>query len=246
MRAVIADDTMITRDGLALLLADAGVEVAGAAPDATELLRLVALHRPDVAIVDIRMPPTFQDEGIVAAKVIRRDHPSTAVLILSQYLEPAYALRLLSEYPERVGYLLKERLHDLRVLLDALQRLTDGETVVDPTIVARLMHPPRSGSPVDSLSPRERDVLAAVAEGLTNEGIARTLFISERTVESHVASVFLKLGLGDDPRSHRRVLAALLYLRETAGSPERGLPSQPPTTGTHTRMRDGPRSAQSW
>lgn len=218
MRAVIADDTMITRDGLTLLLGDAGVEVAGAAADAAGLLRMVALHRPDVAIVDIRMPPTFRDEGIVAAKAIRRDHPGTAVLILSQHLEPAYALRLLSEYPEGVGYLLKERLHDLGVLLDALRRLADGETVVDPTIVARLMHPPRRESPFDALTPRERDVLAAVAEGLTNEGIARSLYISERTVESHVTSVFGKLGLADDAQSHRRVLAALLYLRETSGS----------------------------
>ncbi|TDN90742.1 response regulator transcription factor [Microbacterium sp. BK668] len=215
MRAVIADDTLITREGLAFLLADAGLDVVGAASDGAALLRLVAEYRPDVAIVDIRMPPTYRDEGIVAAREIRRDYPGTAVLILSQYLEPAYAMRMLTDYPERTGYLLKERVNELAVLTDALRRLSEGETVVDPTIVARLMHRPRPDGALDALTPRERDVLACVAEGLTNEGIGARLFISERTVESHVANVFDKLGLTASTHSHRRVLAALLYLRET-------------------------------
>ena len=215
---MIADDTLITREGLALLLTDAGVDVLGAARDASGLMRLVDAHRPDVAIVDIRMPPTFRDEGIVAARDIRRDYPATAVLILSQHLEPAYALKMLKDYPERSGYLLKERVNDLSVLVDALRRLTDGETVVDPTIVARLMHRPRVSGGLDDLTQRERDVLAGVAEGLTNEGIGRKLFISDRTVESHVANVFSKLRLTDDTRSHRRVLAALAFLREASDS----------------------------
>jgi len=166
-----------------------------------------------VAIADIRMPPTHTDEGLVAAQRIRADHPAIGVLVLSQYVEPSYALRLLEEHPERVGYLLKQRVFDVAVLVDALRRIVDGETVVDPTIVSRLVGRQRRHDPLAELTPREREVLSLVAEGLSNGAIASRLFVTERTVEAHVKQVFLKLGLAVDPESHRRVLAVLAYLR---------------------------------
>ena len=170
---------------------------------------------PDAAIVDIRMPPTHTDEGIVAAQRIRAEHPDVAVLVLSHYVEPAYALRLLEEHPEKVGYLLKERVFDVAVLVDALRRLADGETVVDPTIVARLVRRKRQDDPLDELTPRERETLELVAEGLSNSAIAMRLFVTQRTVEAHVKQIFLKLGLDANPASHRRVRAVLAYLRST-------------------------------
>ena len=213
MRVLIADDEALFRDGLASLLADHGVAVAGTVGTADELIRKVELTRPDAAIVDIRMPPSHTDEGLAAAQELRRTHPEVAVLVLSHYLESHWAMRLLEESPERSGYLLKDRVSDVAVLIDALQRLVDGECVVDPTIVSRLMRRPREGRPLDELSAREIEVPALVAEGRSNEGIAKTLFVSTKTVETHVRHILLKLGIGEAADSHRRVLAVLTYLR---------------------------------
>jgi DNA-binding NarL/FixJ family response regulator len=213
MRVVVADDVMLTRQGIVTLLDEAGVDVVGEAEDAAELLRHVRRTQPDAAIVDIRMPPTHTDEGIVAAQAIRTQHPDVGVLVLSQYVEPTYAMRLLEEHPERVGYLLKERVFDVAVLIDALRRIADGETVVDPTIVTRLLGRRRRADPLGDLTEREREVLSLVAEGLSNKAIAGRLFITERTVEAHVKQIFLKLHLSATPNSHRRVLAVLAHLR---------------------------------
>jgi DNA-binding NarL/FixJ family response regulator len=215
MRIVVADDVMLTREGIVRLLEEAGIEVVGQAEDAEGLLRHVRLRQPDAAIVDIRMPPRHTDEGLVAAQQIRTDHPHTGVLVLSEYVEPSYAMRLLEDHPERVGYLLKQRVFDAAVLVDALRRIADGETVVDPTIVARIFGRRRREDPLAELTAREREVLGLVAEGLSNRAIAGRLFVTERTVEAHVKQVFLKLGLGLDPDSHRRVLAVLAYVRST-------------------------------
>ncbi len=213
MRVVVAEDVMLTREGITRLLTDAGVDVVGEAGDAASLLRAVRMTQPDAAVVDIRMPPTHTDEGLVAAQQIRAEHPDIGVLILSQYVEPHYAMRLIEEHPERVGYLLKERVFDVANLIDALRRLADGETVVDPTIIARLFARKRLAGPLDQLTDREREVLALVAEGLSNRAIAARLFVTERTIEAHVKQILLKLGLSTDPGSHRRVLAVLAYLR---------------------------------
>ncbi len=213
MRVVVADDVMLTREGIVRLLEEAGVEVVGQAGDATSLVRLVRGTRPDAAIIDIRMPPTHTDEGLVAASMIRTELPQVAVLILSQYIEPSYAMRLLEEHPERVGYLLKERVFDVALLVDALRRLGDGETVIDPTIVSRLVGRRRREDPLEELTPREREALELVAEGLSNKAIAARLVVTERTVEAHVKQIFMKLNLDTNPDSHRRVLAVLAYLR---------------------------------
>ena len=213
MRVVVAEDTMLTREGIVRLLRDAGIDVVAEVEDAGSLLRKVSLTRPDVALVDIRMPPTHTDEGLVAARRIRESHPQVGVLVLSQYIEPSYAMRLLEEHPEKVGYLLKERVFDVAVLVDALRRIDDGETVVDPTIVSRLLGRQRREDPLAELTPREREVLSLVAEGLSNRAIAERLFVTERTVEAHTKQVFLKLGLREDPSTHRRILAVLAFLR---------------------------------
>jgi DNA-binding NarL/FixJ family response regulator len=216
MRVVVADDLMLTREGIVRLLGDAGIDVVGEAEDAQGLLRHVRLRRPDAAIVDIRMPPTHTDEGLVAAQRIRSDHPEVGVLVLSQYVEPSYAMRLLEEHPERVGYLLKQRVFDVAILIDALCRIDEGESVIDPTIVSRLLGRQRREDPLGELTEREREVLGLVAEGLSNQAIAGRLFITQRTVESHVTEIFLKLDLDVNPESHRRVLAVLTYLRAAA------------------------------
>jgi DNA-binding NarL/FixJ family response regulator len=213
MRVVVADDVMLTREGIVRLLADAGIDVVGEAEDAEGLLRHVRLRRPDAAIVDIRMPPTHTDEGLVATQRIRGEHPEVGVLVLSQYVEPSYAMRLLEEHPERVGYLLKQRVFDVAILVDALRRIDEGESVIDPTIVSRLLGRQRREDPLEELTEREREVLGLVAEGLSNQAIAGRLFITQRTVESHVTEIFLKLDLDVNPESHRRVLAVLTYLR---------------------------------
>jgi DNA-binding NarL/FixJ family response regulator len=213
MRVVVADDVMLVRSGLARLLEDAGVQVVGEAADVESLLALVARQKPDVAIVDIRMPPTHSDEGLVAARRIRDEHPPTAVVLLSQYVEPRYAQRLLADQPGGLGYLLKERVSNIAVLVDALRRVTEGECVIDPTIVAQLMRGRRPDSPLERLTSREREILGLMAEGRSNAGIARELGISERTVEAASAIVFQKLDLESSPDLNRRVLAVLTLLR---------------------------------
>jgi len=216
VRVVVADDVMLTRQGIVRLLRDADIDVVAEAEDAEGLLRHVRLARPDAVVVDIRMPPTHTDEGLVAAQRIRTEHPEVGVLVLSQYVEPSYAMRLIEEHPERVGYLLKERVFDVAVLVDALRRIADGETVVDPTIVARLVGRRRREDPLAELTEREREVLSLVAEGLSNKAIAARLFVTERTVEAHVKQILRKLHLDANPDSHRRVLAVLAYLRAAA------------------------------
>lgn len=219
MRVVIADDAALVRAGLAAMLADGGVEVVGEVGDADALLEAVAAHGPDAAVVDIRMPPTHTDEGIVAAGRIRERHPDVAVLVLSQAVDSAYAMRLLEENPASVGYLLKERVADVATLVDSLRRLRAGECVVDTSLVSRLLAKARQHGPLDSLTQREREVLALMAEGRSNAGIGGELFLSERTVETHVSRVFDKLGLLDDAAvGNRRVMAVLTYLRQGASA----------------------------
>jgi DNA-binding NarL/FixJ family response regulator len=213
MRIVIADDSMLMREGTARLLEDAGFEVVGKVDDAEKLLRAVAAEHPAVAVVDIKMPPTHTDEGLVAAEEIRSSYPDVGVLVLSQYLEPRYAMRLLEQNPEGVGYLLKERVSDIAVLTDAFRRISEGECVLDPTIVGRLIRRPRHKGPLDELTEREREVLALIAEGRSNRGIAQTLVLSPKTVEAYVGRIFSKLGLDEMPEYHRRVLAVLAFLR---------------------------------
>jgi DNA-binding NarL/FixJ family response regulator len=213
VRVVVADDVMLMRAGIARLLGDAGVEIVGEASNADQLLREVSYSQPDVAIVDIRMPPTQTDEGLVAAREIRTRYPEVGVLVLSQYMAPSYAVELLEDHPERTGYLLKERVADIAVLVDALNRIGDGECVLDPTIVARLIESSRRQDPLSELTDRERDVLALMAEGRSNAAIAERLVVTPRTVEAHIRQILGKLYLRESPDDHRRVLAVLAYLR---------------------------------
>lgn len=213
MRVVVADDALLTREGIVRLLTDAGVDVVGEAADAEQLLSMVDLARPDAVLVDIKMPPTHSDEGLVAAQRIRTEHPDVGVLVLSQYVDSSYAMRLLEDHPERIGYLLKDRVFDIATVVDALRRVIDAETVVDPTIVSALLGRRRRSDPLAALSTREREVLALLAEGLSNRAIAARLFVTERTVEAHVTSIFAKLALDGTPDHHRRVLAVLTFLR---------------------------------
>jgi DNA-binding NarL/FixJ family response regulator/class 3 adenylate cyclase len=212
-RVVVAEDIMLMREGIVRLLREAGFDVVGEAEDLDGLMRAVALARPDTVIVDIRMPPTHTDEGLVAARRIRTEYPETGVLVLSQYIEPSYAMRLIEEHPDSVGYLLKERLFDVAVLVDALRRIADGECVIDPTIVSRLVGRRRRADPLSELTDREREVLGLVAEGMTNHAIAARLSETENAVEAHVSQVFAKLHLPESPDEHRRVLAVLAFLR---------------------------------
>jgi DNA-binding NarL/FixJ family response regulator len=213
VRVVVADDTMLTREGIARVLGDCGLDVVAAVGDAESLVRSAAEHQPDAAVVDIRMPPTHTDEGIRAVERLREQQPRIGVLLLSHYVEPDYALRLLEDHPGGIGYLLKERVFDPALLVDALGRLRDGETVVDPTIVARVFERRRQKDPLAVLTVRERQVLSLVGEGLSNAALAARLRVTERTVEAHITAIFSKLGLADEPGIHRRVLAVLTFLR---------------------------------
>jgi DNA-binding NarL/FixJ family response regulator len=216
MRVVIADDAVIVREGLARLLTESGFEVVGEAGDAAGLLSLVRAKRPDVAVVDIRMPPTHTDEGLAAAAEIRERHPETGVLVLSQYLEPQYAMRLVEQAPAGVGYLLKERIGRVAELTDAIRRVAAGECVVDRMVVQELLEHTRRQDPLAELSPRERQILELMAEGRSNQGIREELWLSPKTVETHIRGLFNKLGLRDVPESNRRVLAVLAYLSSGA------------------------------
>ncbi|MGD0167008.1 MAG: response regulator transcription factor [Gaiellaceae bacterium] len=213
MRVVIAEDSVLLREGMAHLLEEAGYEVVGQAGNAEELILKVRSYKPDVAVVDIRMPPTQTDEGLRAAKQIRREFPQTGVLVLSAYLESEYALELLSDSAEGVGYLLKDRVSDLEQFVSAVRRVGEGGSALDPEIVSRLVGRRRRESPLDGLTPREREVLALMAEGLTNAAIAAKLVVTERAVEKHITSIFAKLRLPASPDQHRRVLAVLTFLR---------------------------------
>jgi DNA-binding NarL/FixJ family response regulator len=213
MRVVIADDEVLLRSGLERLLVDAGFDVVGTVGTPDELQRKIDLTRPDLAIVDIKMPPTHTDEGLVAAQLIRDRHPSIGVLVLSHYLEPRYAMRLIEQHPGGIGYLLKQRISDVAVLTDALARLAEGECVIDPTIVSRLLKRAGRGGPLDDLTEREREVLALMAEGRSNKGICEQLYLSPKTVEAHVRHIFSKLEIGESQADHRRVVAVLTYLR---------------------------------
>jgi DNA-binding NarL/FixJ family response regulator len=213
VRVVIADDSVLLREGVARLLAEAGFEVVGQAGDADELLREVADKRPDVAIVDIRMPPTHTDDGLRAARELRSRYPTLGVLVLSQYVRPSYAFELLADDARGVGYLLKDRVSDVRDLADAVNRVGDGGSVLDPSVVSQLVGRRRQGhDPIDDLTERERQVLALIAEGRSNRAIAERLVITERTVEKHVKSILGKLRIAGSPEDHRRVLAVLAYL----------------------------------
>jgi DNA-binding NarL/FixJ family response regulator len=215
VRVVVAEDVLLTRIGVVRLLADAGFDVVGEAGDLDSVLREAHVHRPDVVLLDIRMPPTYTDEGLAAAARIATELPGTGVLVLSSYVEPAYAMRLIDEHPEGVGYLLKERVSDVAVLVDAVRRVDEGECVVDPTIVSRLLGRQRRNDPLGVLTDREREVLGLVAEGLSNLAVAERISVTERTVEAHTKLIFQKLGLEADPSSNRRVQAVLAFLRST-------------------------------
>jgi DNA-binding NarL/FixJ family response regulator len=212
VRVVIADDNLLVRRGIASLLEEAGIEVAAQAGNADELLSEVEEHEPDVVIVDIRMPPTHTDEGLVAAQAIRARHPRLAIVILSQHLEFGVATRVLAEHPERLGYLLKDRVTDVDDFLDTLRRVTSGGTALDPQVVSRLLSAGRDDGPLERLTPREREVLQLIAEGMSNAAIAAQLSITLRSAEKHVSSVFAKLGLPDTGGENRRVLAVLRFL----------------------------------
>jgi DNA-binding NarL/FixJ family response regulator len=213
MRVVIADDAPLVREGVAHLLVEHGVEVVDQVGDADTLLTSVRDLHPDVALVDIRMPPTHTDEGLHAAREIRSRYPATAVLILSQHLEPEYALQLVEAQPERVGYLMKERVGRIEQLLDALHRVATGECVVDRAVVNELLDRRRRVDLIAELTPREREILGLMAEGRSNQGIGRTLWLSPKTVETHIRTAFAKLGIREAPDDNRRVLAVLAYLR---------------------------------
>jgi DNA-binding NarL/FixJ family response regulator len=212
MRVVLADDSVLLREGVARLLEEAGIEVVGQSGDADDLLRKVHAHRPDVAVVDVRMPPTHTDEGLRAAAAIRESHPETGVLVLSAYIDEGPALELLSDSAAGLGYLLKDRVGDIDAFVDAVRRVADGGSALDPEVVSRLLGRRRREDPLEGVTPREREVLGLMAEGRSNHAIAEQLVVTERAVEKHVTSIFGKLGLPPTQDDHRRVLAVLAYL----------------------------------
>ena len=213
LRVVIAEDTVLLREGLRRVLTDAGLEVAGVAGDAVQLLPLVGALRPGVVLADLRMPPTQTTEGLEAAREIRRRWPGTAVIVLSQHVETEHLFELLADDPRGIGYVRKERAADIAPFTDAIRRVATGESVIDPDVVARLVARPRRDSPLDTLTERELAVLALMAEGRSNQAIAARLFMSPKTLETHVGNLFAKLGLLPAADDHRRVLAVLTYLR---------------------------------
>ena len=212
MRVVVADDSVLLREGIVRILADSGFDVVGQAGDAEDLIRKVSAHKPDVAIVDVRMPPTNTDDGLRAAQKIRAEQPNTGVLVLSQYIEEGYALELLSENAEGVGYLLKSRVMDVDEFMGALDRVIAGGSVVDPGLVRELFAQQRRSDPLGELTSREREVLALMAEGRSNAGIARRLWLASGTVEKHVKSILAKLDIHATDDDHRRVLAVITFL----------------------------------
>jgi DNA-binding NarL/FixJ family response regulator len=213
IRIVLADDAILLREALAAALGTAGFEVVGQADGVDELIRLVDEQAPDVVVVDVRMPPTHTTEGLEAARAIRRAHPRLAILVLSQYVETRYAIDLIRDDPAGIGYLLKDRVTRLSDLADAVRRVAAGGSVIDPDVVARLLGRPRRHSPIDELTPREREILGLMAEGRSNQGIADRLTLELKTVEGHVRQIFSKLALEPGPDDHRRVLAVLRYLK---------------------------------
>jgi DNA-binding NarL/FixJ family response regulator len=212
VRTVIADDSVLLREGLARVLEGAGFHVVAQVGNAPDLRAAVRREKPDVAIIDVRMPPTHTDEGAQAARQIRAEHPDVALLVLSQVVEARHALRLFEETPEGFGYLLKDRVLEIDDFVEAVRRVARGGSAIDPEVVAQLVGRNRRRGPLDDLTPREREVLALMAEGRSNHGICEKLFLSPKTVETHVASIFAKLGLAPAPDDHRRVLAVLAYL----------------------------------
>jgi DNA-binding NarL/FixJ family response regulator len=214
LRVVIGEDDVLMREGIARLLAEAGFDVVAQAGNATDLLRKALAHRPDVVVADVQMPPGHGDDGLRAALEVRRRSPATGVLVLSQYYEEDYAVELIGDRPEGVGYLLKERVGDVDAFMQAVTRVAAGGSALDPEVVGRMLGRRRGGGPLEQLSPRERDVLAAMAEGKSNQGIADTLYVSEAAVEKHVTGIFQKLGLGPTATEHRRVSAVLAYLQD--------------------------------
>jgi DNA-binding NarL/FixJ family response regulator len=213
IRIALADDALLLREALAAALTAAGFDVIGQAADVPGLIAIVDREQPDVVVIDVRMPPTHTTEGLEAAREIRRAHPGTAILVLSQYVETRYAVDLLREDPAGIGYVLKDRVTRVADLADAVRRVAAGGSVIDPEVVARLLGRPRSHSPLDELTPRERDILGLMAEGRSNQAIADRLTLEIKTVEGHVRAIFGKLGLEPAAEDHRRVLAVLAYLR---------------------------------
>jgi DNA-binding NarL/FixJ family response regulator len=222
LRVVIADDHVLLRHGVVSMLEAQGFDVVGQAGDADELIRKVGAHRPDVAIVDIRMPPTNTDDGLRAAVAIRLAHPDVGVLVLSQYIEADYALELIGDDARRVGYLLKDRISDIEEFADAIRRVADGGSVLDPEVVRWMLGRQRPTSALSELTPREREVLGLIAQGCSNEGVARRIFVTQRSVEKHVTSIMSKLGLPSEPEAHRRVLAVLAYLDDDVAAVRAG------------------------
>lgn len=216
MRVVVADDSTLLREGVVRLLEEAGLEVVGQAADGEELLRKVRAHKPDVAVVDVRMPPTHTDEGLRAAREIRAELPDVSVLVLSQYVEVAYARELLAESAEGLGYLLKDRVTDVDAFADAVRRVAKGGSALDPEVVSQMLGRARRDDPLAELTPREREVLALMAEGRTNAAIAEALVVTDRAVEKHVTGIFAKLDLPAGGEDHRRVLAVLRFLDQPA------------------------------
>jgi DNA-binding NarL/FixJ family response regulator len=216
VRAVIAEDSVLLREGLSRLLTEAGIEIVGQAGDGEDLLRKTRAHKPDVVVTDIRMPPTQTDEGLRAAKVIRDELPDIGVLVLSQYVEEGYVMDLLGERADGVGYLLKDRVSDVERFVEAVHRVAEGGSALDPEVVSHMLGRRRRDNPLDELTPREREVLGLMAEGYSNSAIAAKLVVTERAVEKHVTNVFGKLGFGSEPEYHRRVLAVLAFVRSSA------------------------------